>query len=204
EAFSIISQGKEEEILNSRPEDRRTIFEEAAGVLKYKTRKKKAEGKLSETTENLQRVNDILSELEGQIEPLQIQASIARDYLEKKEELENYEVALTVYEIDQLSEQWNEAKVYFGKINSDHERQSSELHEKEQSIQVKRKQLSKHESELEQLQQHLLQLTQQLEKLTGRKDVLNERKKNANHNTKQLEQKDRKSTRLNSSHVSIS
>lgn len=188
EAFSIISQGKVEEILNSRPEDRRTIFEEAAGVLKYKTRKKKAEGKLSETTENLQRVNDILSELEGQIEPLQIQASIARDYLEKKEELENYEVALTVYEIDQLSEQWNEAKVYFGKINSDHERQSSELHEKEQSIQVKRKQLSKHESELEQLQQHLLQLTQQLEKLTGRKDVLNERKKNANHNTKQLEQ----------------
>src|SRR6476620_6584114 len=74
EAFSIISQGKVEEILNSKPEDRRTIFEEAAGVLKYKTRKKQAEGKLKDTEENLNRVNDILFELESQIEPLQIQA----------------------------------------------------------------------------------------------------------------------------------
>src|SRR5690606_35230946 len=81
EAFSIISQGKVEEVLNSKPEERRTIFEEAAGILKYKTMKKKAETKLQETTENLNRVNDILHELEGQIEPLQIQASIAKDYL---------------------------------------------------------------------------------------------------------------------------
>ena len=88
EAFSIISQGKVEEILNSKPEERRTIFEEAAGVLKYKIRKKKAEGKLTETQENLNRVNDILSELEGQVEPLKIQASMAKDYLEQKEELE--------------------------------------------------------------------------------------------------------------------
>ena len=67
EAFSIISQGKVEEILNSKAEERRTIFEEAAGVLKYKLRKKKAEGKFSETEENLNRVNDILFELEGQL-----------------------------------------------------------------------------------------------------------------------------------------
>lgn len=84
EAFSIISQGKVEEILNSKAEDRRTIFEEAAGVLKYKNRKKKAEFKLMETQENLNRVSDILHELEGQVEPLKIQASIARDYLEKR------------------------------------------------------------------------------------------------------------------------
>ena len=69
EAFSIISQGKVEEILNSKPEDRRTIFEEAAGVLKYKQRKKKAEVKLFETQENLNRVADIIYELEGQVEP---------------------------------------------------------------------------------------------------------------------------------------
>ena len=87
EAFSIISQGKVEEILNSKAEERRTIFEEAAGVLKYKNRKKKAEGKLTETQENLNRVNDILHELESQIEPLKIQSSMAKDYLEKKEEL---------------------------------------------------------------------------------------------------------------------
>src|SRR5690554_2550142 len=75
EAFSIIGQGRVEEILNSKAEDRRTIFEEAAGVLKYKTRKKKAEMKLVETEANLNRVRDILHELKGQLEPLKRQAS---------------------------------------------------------------------------------------------------------------------------------
>ena len=89
EAFSIISQGKVEEILNSKPEDRRTIFEEAAGVLKYKTRKKKAEGKLKETEENLNRVNDILFELESQIEPLKIQASMAQGLFRAKRSASN-------------------------------------------------------------------------------------------------------------------
>ncbi len=70
EAFSIIGQGRVEEILSSKPEERRTIFEEAAGVLKYKLRKKKAETKLAETQDNLQRVNDILHELGQQLEPL--------------------------------------------------------------------------------------------------------------------------------------
>lgn len=87
EAFSIISQGKVEEILSSKAEDRRSIFEEAAGVLKYKTRKKKAENKLFETQDNLNRVEDILHELEDQVEPLKIQASIAKDYLEKRKSL---------------------------------------------------------------------------------------------------------------------
>src|SRR5690606_13196847 len=106
EAFSIISQGKVEEILSSKAEERRSIFEEAAGVLKYKTRKKKAEYKLAETQENLNRVNDIIHELQSQIEPLNIQASIAKDYLEKKNELEAIEVGLTVYEIEELHEKW--------------------------------------------------------------------------------------------------
>ncbi len=73
EAFSIISQGRVDEILNSRPEDRRSIFEEAAGVLKYKLRKKKAENKLFETDDNLHRVLDILHELDDRMEPLQMQ-----------------------------------------------------------------------------------------------------------------------------------
>ncbi|STY42891.1 Chromosome partition protein Smc [Listeria grayi] len=89
ESFSIISQGKIDEILNSKPEERRTIFEEAAGVLKYKQRKKQAEQKLTETEENLNRVQDILYELEGQLEPLEMQASIAKDYLFQKRNLKN-------------------------------------------------------------------------------------------------------------------
>src|SRR6185312_4904492 len=77
EAFSIISQGKVEEILSSKAEERRTIFEEAAGVLKYKQRKKKSEYKLAETQENLNRVEDILHEIESQLGPLEEQKNTA-------------------------------------------------------------------------------------------------------------------------------
>lgn len=87
EAFSIISQGKVEEILSSKAEERRTIFEEAAGVLKYKQRKKKAEYKLAETQENLNRVEDIIHEIEQQINPLKQQAETAKMYLELKDKL---------------------------------------------------------------------------------------------------------------------
>ncbi|HEX7063622.1 MAG TPA: AAA family ATPase, partial [Bacillales bacterium] len=106
EAYSVIGQGKIDEILNSKSEEKRKIFEEAAGVLKYKTRKLKAEKKLEETEDNLARVDDILHELESQVEPLKIQASIARDYLQKKEELEETEVALIVYEIEDYHKRW--------------------------------------------------------------------------------------------------
>ena len=124
EAFSIISQGKVEKILNSKPEERRTIFEEAAGVLKYKLRKKKAEGKLTETEENLNRVNDILFELQGQIEPLKIQASMAKDYLEQKEELEKVEVAVTVFEIEELHRRWKA----FSSTVEEHKKNEIELY----------------------------------------------------------------------------
>src|SRR5690606_30392200 len=81
DSFSIISQGKVEEILSSKPEERRSIFEEAAGVLKYKNRKKKAEFKLAETQENLNRVEDIIYEIEQQLTPLEQQAETAKKYL---------------------------------------------------------------------------------------------------------------------------
>lgn len=98
EAFSIISQGRVDEILNSRPDDRRSIFEEAAGVLKYKLRKKKAEHKLVETDENLNRVLDILHEID-RLEPLKIQASSAKDYVRMTEELKDFDIALMVHDI---------------------------------------------------------------------------------------------------------
>ena len=99
EAFSIISQGRVDEILNSRPDDRRTIFEETAGVLKYKQRKKKAEFKLIETDDNLNRVLDILHELDDRMEPLQIQASLASDYLTMSEELKDIEIAVIAHDL---------------------------------------------------------------------------------------------------------
>ena len=81
DSFSIISQGKVEEIFNSKPEERRAIFEEAAGVLKYKTRRKETESKLQQTQDNLDRLEDIIFELDNQIKPLAKQAENARKFL---------------------------------------------------------------------------------------------------------------------------
>ena len=82
DSFSIISQGKVEEIFNSKPEERRAIFEEAAGVLKYKTRRKETESKLQQTQDNLDRLEDIIYELDNQIKPLEKQAATARKFME--------------------------------------------------------------------------------------------------------------------------
>ncbi|MGM0827150.1 MAG: chromosome segregation protein SMC [Bacillota bacterium] len=188
EAFSIISQGKVEEILNSKPEERRTIFEEAAGVLKYKTRKKKAENKLFETQENLNRVNDILHELEGQVEPLKIQASMARDYLEKKEELEKFEVALTVYDIEDLHKQWEKLSEEFEHHGKEELALSTRIQKKEAVLTQTRDKIAALDESISNLQEVLLATSEELEKLEGRKQVLVERKKNSSSNEAQLKQ----------------
>lgn len=84
DSFSLISQGKVEQIFNSKPEDRRQFIEEAAGILKYKKERLNAQTKMAETDDHLLRVADIISELAGQVEPLKQQASIAKDYLNQK------------------------------------------------------------------------------------------------------------------------
>ncbi|MCU1804522.1 MAG: chromosome segregation protein SMC [Bacillota bacterium] len=186
EAFSIISQGRVEEILNSKAEERRTIFEEAAGVLKYKTRKKKAEGKLSETQDNLNRVNDILHELETQVEPLKIQASIAKDYLQQKEELEKIEVALTVYEIEDLHSKWEQLSRQLERHTEDEMKLSAVIQSKEAKVEELKDHIAAIDESVNDLQDVLLHASEELEKLEGRKEVLKERKKNASQNKDQL------------------
>ncbi len=188
EAFSIISQGKVEEILSNKAEDRRSIFEEAAGVLKYKTRKKKAEIKLVEAQENLNRVMDILHEIEGQLEPLQMQASIAKDYIEKKEELEKIDVAVTVSEIEELHQKWERLKGLLKEHHSLESVLSNKIQERELKIEELRDKIGSIDEDLHHLQQTLLSASEDLEKLEGRKEVLKERKKNAAQNKLQLEQ----------------
>ncbi|KRF68120.1 chromosome segregation protein SMC [Bacillus sp. Soil768D1] len=187
EAFSIISQGKVEEILSSKAEERRVIFEEAAGVLKYKTRKRKAESKLTETQDNLNRVHDILHELEGQVEPLKIQSSLAKEYLEKKEELEQIEVALTVFEIEELYAKWESLSQELEKHNEMEQQMGGQLHEREEHLKNVRGNLATLETSINGLQEILLNASEELEKLEGRKEVLKERKKNAAQNKSQLE-----------------
>ena len=100
DGYSIIGQGKIDEILSNKSEDRRNIFEEAAGIVKYRTRKQESEKKLEHTKLNLLRINDILTEIEGNLEPLQIQADKAKKYLNLRQELKSIEIGLFVYNIE--------------------------------------------------------------------------------------------------------
>ena len=104
DGYSIIGQGKIDEILSNKSEDRRHIFEEAAGIVKYRARKEETEKKLEQTKLNLLRINDILTEIEGNLEPLQQQSDKAKRYLNLREELKNIEVGLFVYNIEKYKE----------------------------------------------------------------------------------------------------
>ncbi|WNB90431.1 chromosome segregation protein SMC [Bacillus sp. NEB1478] len=189
EAFSIIGQGRVEEILSSKSEERRKIFEEAAGVLKYKTRKQKAEQKLSETQENLNRVEDILHELEDQVEPLKIQASIAKDFLEKKQELEVVETAVLVHEIEDLHQRWEKQKLFVAELQQQEEALSRQVRHGETTIERARLDMQAMDESIDELQGALLLASETLEKLEGKKEVLKERKKNYDqHKSSLIEQ----------------
>lgn len=105
DGYSIIGQGRVDEILSTKSEDRRNIFEEAAGIVKYKSKKEEGEKKLEKTEENLLRINDILFELEGQIDPLREQSNIAKEYLKKGSRLKTLEVNLFINEMDRLRQE---------------------------------------------------------------------------------------------------
>ncbi len=108
DGYSIIGQGKIDEILSNKSEDRRHIFEEAAGIVKYRTRKMESEKKLEQTKLNLLRINDIIAEIENNIEPLKIQSEKAKKFLSLREELKNIEVGLFLYNIDNYKAQTQE------------------------------------------------------------------------------------------------
>ena len=105
DGYSIIGQGKVDEILNSKPEDRRAIFEDAAGISGFKARKKEAERKLDRTKENLVRIKDIIKEIERQLNPMKEQAEVAKRYLVLKEELKHLELNNYIYQYDSASDQ---------------------------------------------------------------------------------------------------
>ena len=104
EGYSLIGQGRIDEILSAKSEDRRQAFEEAAGVMTYRVRKEEAERKLARTRDNLSRVNDILEELGSRIEPLEKQAAVAKEYLEVAEKLKNLEINIFLIRHDKVKE----------------------------------------------------------------------------------------------------
>lgn len=178
ESFSIISQGKVEAIFASKPEDRRGIFEEAAGVLKYKQRKRKAEQKLFETEDNLSRVQDIIYELEDQLTPLAAQSEAAKEFLKLKEELTATDISLTVAKVNETREKWAASKTDFESLSKTIEEKSRFIQRTENQLGRLREQRGVLDEQLETGQQQLLHLSEALKQAEGRIELLSERSKN--------------------------
>jgi len=187
ESFSIISQGKVEAIFSSKPEDRRGIFEEAAGVLKYKQRKKKAEQKLFETEDNLSRVQDIIYELQEQLTPLAEQSEIAKKFLQLKEELTQTDIALMITEINLAKKEWEEKQTQLTQFNQELTKLATHIQSQEAVLSEKRKQNAKKDRQIEKGQQSLLALSERLKQAEGQKDVLIERTKHTQKSTQEYQ-----------------
>ncbi|MBO5461591.1 MAG: AAA family ATPase, partial [Ruminococcus sp.] len=157
EGYSIIGQGQIDKILSGKPEERRELFDEAAGIVKFKRRKNLSLKKLEEERQNLTRVNDILSELEKQIGPLQKQSEVARIYLKKKEELKTFDINMFLLETDRLNEEikkvdeklsivtdeLNEANVRYADMKTEYEAVEEEMDAIDFSIEEAKNQLNK-------------------------------------------------------------
>ena len=177
ESFNIISQGKVEEIISSKPESRRVIFEEAASVLKYRKRKEEALRKLDRTHENMNRVGDIVNELKNQVEPLKEQRDKAVIYMQKSAELENIEVALITKDITDINFNYKnkkEKKELLEKELLDLSVDNSKFESKIEEYKLK---ISKLDEEIGTLTKELIEQTSLVEKLNGEKTILLERKK---------------------------
>ena len=179
EGYSIIGQGQIEKILNGRPEERRELFDEAAGIVKYKRRKATAQKKLESERENLVRINDILSELERQIGPLERQSEKAKIYLKKREELKKQDVNLFLLEMEQMDAQMKEvaenyeiADAQLKETTASHEKIKSE-YEKMETL------LESITAEIETEREELNQSAIIKGKLEGQINVLNEQIKAA-------------------------
>lgn len=155
EGYSIIGQGRIDDILSPRSEDRRAVFEDAAGIAKYNARKEDAERKLNATGQNLQRIEDILEELNGQVEPLREQSETARQYLKLREELRDLEINLFLTQLDRgqarmaenqaslaaLAQQEQELEQRLTRLSQQGESQSGQQNEAESGLQVLRQRM---------------------------------------------------------------
>ncbi len=185
EAYSIIGQGRIEEILSTKAEDRRGIFEEAAGIVKYKNRKREAEKKLDETEQNLVRIHDIVSEITEQIGPLKEQAEKAKTYQSLGKELKNHEVALYVQQIEATHEKWEEANKRVERLQSELVHLSTEASTREADLEQARYKVNQIDQSIEELQQVLLTVSEETEKVEGQREVLRERQRNLVANRQQ-------------------
>ena len=182
DGYSIIGQGKIDEILSNKSEERRHVFEEAAGIVKYRTRKAESEKKLEQSKLNLLRINDILVEIEQNLDPLKIQSEKARKFLDLREELKSIEVGLFIHNIDSYKEKIEEVlkdeDIFNTQIVREDERLSN-IQEQKESL---RQAIDNITNQIEKMQTLSFESEKKKEKLTSEININKERINNNNSN----------------------
>ena len=183
DGYSIIGQGKIDEILSNKSEDRRHIFEEAAGIVKYRTRKEESEKKLEHTKLNLLRINDILSEIESSIEPLKLQSEKAKKFLDLREELKNIEIGLFLYNIDSYKEKLEQLKNDEDIMQNSYDEECKKQDDKKASKEILKREIDELITEIEKMQNIGFESTNKIEKINSDINVCSERIANNNSNS---------------------
>ena len=172
DGYSIISQGKVDEILSNKSEERRHIFEEAAGIVKYRTRKEEAQRKLENTETTLTRVGDVIAEIENNIEPLQKRAETAKEYLKLRDELKLLDVKLFINAVDNNSSNIEQIDDMLNTLSQDIEKQEVLTHENEEKkIELKNK-VNELSTKIEELREKFFQVENEKEKLNSKISLL--------------------------------
>lgn len=167
EGYSIIGQGRIDEILSARSEERRLVFEEAAGITKYKARKREAERKLESTRQNLLRINDIISELEAQLEPLAQQAEKAKQFVSLSNELKGIEVGLFLDTIDKLKKRISEVEAQTDGLKEQIDEENRRIENIRSSNKSKNERMERLKQEAEKVRQSIHALETGIEKNEG-------------------------------------
>ena len=184
ESFNIIGQGQIDNILSEKPSERRSMFEEAAGVLKYKKRKEEAIHKLDKTHDNMNRVNDIIKELEVQVEPLREQKIKALKYFDLSDELKNLEISSIVYDIDNINAKYNANKEKAEALKEEITNIAISNNKYEMKIEEYKNKINKLNTDISNKQQELINITTKVERINSQKEIILERKKYDVDNTK--------------------
>ena len=187
DGYSIIGQGKIDEILSNKSEDRRHIFEEAAGIVKYRTRKQESEKKLEQTKLNLLRINDILSEIEANIEPLKLQSDKAKQFLDLREELKSIEVGLFIYNINTYKEKLEQLVKDEDIITSQKEAEDSKMEALQAFKEELRQVVDDITAQIENMQNIGFESSNKIEKINSEIGISNERIQNNSANKQRLE-----------------
>ena len=186
DGYSIISQGKVDELLSNKSEERRHVFEEAAGIVKYRTRKEEATRKLENTQSTLQRVGDVIAEIEKTIGPLEVKAQTAKKFLQLRDELKLLDVKLFINSVDNNAENIQKVEEMLNTLQEDIEKQESLSSQNETKKAELKQKIQELADKIEELREKFFQVENEKEKLNSKISLLDANSNAANANINRL------------------